>query len=143
MRQLCALSLKAVDSKQLLFTLNDIKQFCPNLESIPGALNGFGLLQATEHTTVMGRPNTIFNFVHSSIQEYLACQITTLPYEEELKSLKDKFWSDVFSNAFAIYVGQTKGQRQAFKHFWLVVVCLVLSLRNSYRMTENVISLLF
>lgn len=120
MRQLCALSLKAVDSKQLLFTLDDIKQFCPNLESIPGALNGFGLLQVTEHTTVMGRPNTIFNFVHSSIQEYLACQITILPYEEELKSLKDKFWSDVYS----IYVGQTKGQRQAFKHFgWWWSAC--------------------
>ena len=67
MQQLCTLCLKAVDNKQLVFTLDDIKLFCPNLESIPGVLNGFGLLQATEHTTVMGRPTKIFNFVHSSI----------------------------------------------------------------------------
>jgi len=118
MQQLCTLCLKTVDSKQLVFTLDDIKQFCPNLESIPGALNGFGLLQATEHTTVLGRSTKIFNFVHSSIQEYLAaCQITTLSYEEELQLLRDKFWSDAFTNTLALYVGKTKGQREAFKHF--------------------------
>ena len=117
-QQLSALCLKAVDNKQLVFTLDEIKQFCPNLESIPGALNGFGILQATEHTTVIGTPTKIFNFVHSSIQEYLAaCHITTLPYEEELRLLTEKFWSDAFTNTFALYVGQTKGQQQAFKHY--------------------------
>ena len=43
--------------------------------------------------------------------------MTTLPYEEELQLLRDKFWSGAFTNTFALYVGQTKGQREAFKHF--------------------------
>lgn len=117
-QQLCALCLNAVDNKQLVFTLDDIKLFCPDLESIPGALNGFGLLQTTEHTTVVGRPTQIFNFVHSSIQEYLAAyKMTTLLYKEELQLLRDKFWSAAFTNTFTLYVGQTKGQREAFKHF--------------------------
>ena len=45
-QQLSKLSLQALNNNQLIFTLDQIKQFCPQVESIPGALNAFGLLQA-------------------------------------------------------------------------------------------------
>ena len=59
-----------------------------------------------------------FNFVHFSIQEYLAAyNVTQLPPDEELQVLKTKFWSHLYSNMFAIYISITNGQQSAFKHF--------------------------
>ena len=85
--------------------------------AIPGAINGFGLLQAVEHFGFTGTTMTI-NFLHFSIQEYLgAHHIANLPDDEELKIIKEKFWSDIHFNMFSIYVSLTKGQRPSFKHF--------------------------
>ena len=117
-KELCTLSLKAIDNNQLVFTLDEVKSCCPNFDIIEGDSNGFGLLQATEHTTHMGIPTKLFSFIHFTIQEYLAaCKICTLPYKEELQLLSEKFRYSIYSNTFALYVGKTKGQRQAFKLF--------------------------
>ena len=111
------LSLQALNNNQLIFTLDQIKQFCPQVESIPGALNAFGLLQAIEHVSIF-QTITTFNFLHLSVQEFLAANhITTLTPDEELSILKQYFWSDSHSNMFTIYITLTKGQRPAFRKF--------------------------
>ena len=116
-QQLSKLSLLALNNNQLIFTLDEIKQFCPQVESIPGALNGFGLLQAIEHFSSFQRTTT-FNFLHLSVQEFLAANhITTLTPDEELSILKQHFWSDIHSNMFTIYITLTKGQRVSFRKF--------------------------
>ena len=59
-----------------------------------------------------------FNFLHFTIQEFLAAYcITQLSPNDELKILKEKFWSDTHSNMFGIYVTLTNGQRASFKQF--------------------------
>ena len=116
-QQLSKLSLQALNNNQLIFTLDQIKQFCPQVESIPGALNAFGLLQAKDHFSIFQSTIT-FNFLHLSVQEFLAANhITTLTPDEELSILKQYFWSDIHSNMFTIYVSLTKGQRSTFKKF--------------------------
>jgi len=115
-QQLSKLSLEAHDNK-LIFTLEEMRAACPGLEAIEGALNGFGLLQAIQHFGLTGKTMT-FNFVHFSIQEYLAAyHITQLPPYEELQVLKAKFWNNLHSNMFAMYISLTKGQRAVFKQF--------------------------
>ena len=116
-QQLSKLSLQALNNSQLNFTLDQIKQFCPQIESIPGALNAFGLLQVIEHVSDF-QTMTTFNFLYLSVQEFLAANhIATLTPGEELSILKQCFWRDSHSNMFAIYITLTKGQRPAFKHF--------------------------
>ena len=116
-QQLSKLSVQALNNNQLIFTLDQIKQFCPQVESIPGALNAFGLLQAIEHVSIF-QTTTTFNFLHLSVQEFLAANhITTLTPDEELSILKQYFWSDSHSNMFTIYITLTKGQRPAFRKF--------------------------
>ena len=116
-QQLSKLSLEALNDDKLIFTLEEIKAACPNITSTPGAINGFGLLQAVEHFGLTGTTTTI-NFLHFSIQEYLAAHnIANLPADEELKIIEEKFWSDIHFNMFSIYVTLTKGQRPSFKHF--------------------------
>ena len=116
-QQLSKLSLEALNSNKLIFTLEEMRAACPGLEAIEGALNGFGLLQAVQHFGLAGKTMT-FNFVHFSIQEFLAAYgITQLPPDEELRVLEAKFWSNLHSNMFAMYTSLTKGQRSTFKRF--------------------------
>ena len=116
-QQLSKLSLEALNDDKLIFTFDEIKAACPNIMATPGAINGFGLLQAVEHLGFTGTTTTI-NFLHFSIQEYLAAHhIANLPADEELKIIKEKFWSNIHFNMFSIYVSLTKGQRPSFKHF--------------------------
>ena len=116
-QQLSRLSLEALNDNKLIFTFDEIQTACPDIVVTPGAINGFGLLQAVEHFGLIGTTMT-FNFLHFSIQEYLAAHhITNLSPDEELKIIEDKFWSDVHFNMFSIYVTLTKGQRPSFKHF--------------------------
>ena len=116
-QQLSKLSLEALNDDKLIFTFEEIKDACPDITAIPGAINGCGLLQAVEHFGFTGTTMTI-NFLHFSIQEYLAAHhIANLPAEEELKIIKEKFWSNIHFNMFSIYVSLTKGQRPSFKQF--------------------------
>ena len=116
-QQLSKLSLEALNDDKLTFTFEEIKEACPDITAIPGAINGCGLLQAVEHFGFTGTTTTI-NFLHFSIQEYLAAHhIANLPADEELKVIEEKFWSDIHFNIFSIYVSLTKGQRPSFKHF--------------------------
>ena len=116
-QQLSKLSLEALNDNKLIFTLEEIKEACPDITTIPGAINGCGLLQVVEHFSFTGTTTTI-NFLHFSIQEYLATHhIANLPADEELKIIEEKFWSDIHFNMFSIYVSLTKGQRPSFKHF--------------------------
>ena len=116
-QQLSKLSLQAVNANKLVFTRDEIKVVCPDITTIPGAINGFGLLQAVEHFGLIGTITT-FNFVHFSVQEFLAAHcIANLPADEELRMIKEKFWSSIHFNMFSMYITLTKGQRPSFKHF--------------------------
>ena len=115
-QQLSKLSLEALNNDKLTFTSDEIKAACPALTAFPGAKNGVDLLQAVEHSGLI--ETTTFNFLHFSIQEYLAAyHIANLPADEELKIIEEKFWSAIHFNMFSIYVALTKGQRPSFKHF--------------------------
>ena len=121
-QQLSVLCLKALETNDLVFSLEDIKLACPEIDTFPGAINAFGLLQAVEYYSqdpkMMGAPTKTLNFIHFSIQEYLAAyQITCLPPKKELQFIKMNFFSEFYSNTFALYVGMTKGQRPCFKKF--------------------------
>ena len=116
-QQLSKFSLKALNNNKLVFTFDEIRAACPDIAAIPGAINGFGLLQAVQHFGLTGKTMT-FNFLHFTIQEFLAAHhVASLSPSKELKILKKKFWSDIHSNMFAIYISLTKGQRASFKQF--------------------------
>ena len=116
-QQLSKLCLHAINNYQLIFTLDQIKQWCPQVESIPGALNAFGLLQAIEHVSIF-QTTTTFNFLHLSVQEFLAANhVTTLTPDEEFAILNEYFWTDSHTNLFTMYLTLTQGQRSCFRKF--------------------------
>ena len=116
-KQLSKLSLEALNNNKLIFTLDDVTASCPGIAAVPGAINGFGLLQAVQHFGLYAKTITL-NFIHSTIQEFLAAHyISHLPPNEELKVIEANFWSNIHFNMFSIYISLTKGQRSSFKRF--------------------------
>ena len=115
--QLAKLSLQYLNINKLTFTQGELETACPDIKTISEDINGFGLLQAIKHFRSTGEMMT-FNFVHLSIQEFLAAYyIAQLPPADELKILKEKFWSIYHFNVFAFYVALTNGQHSSFKEF--------------------------
>ena len=116
-QQLSKLAMEGLNDNKLVFNSEEIEAACPDIATVPGAVNCFGLLQAVQHFGLTHTKIT-YNFLHFSIQEFLAAyHIIQLPPHEELRILEEKFSSDIHSNMFAIYVTLTKGQRASFKHF--------------------------
>ena len=100
-----------------MFSEDEVKTACPGIDITPGGINGFGLLQAVDYQTVSHTTVSI-NFIHFSIQEFLAAHyVANLPPDEEMKILKNHFWSKSHWNMFSLYVGLTKGQHSSFKKF--------------------------
>ena len=108
-QQISKLSLEGLNDKKFIFTIDTIKAACPRvLDNIPGAINGFGLLQAVQHFSVTGTTMT-FNFLHSTMQEFLAAYyVSRLPPNEELKVIEARFWSDSHFNMFFTYIWLTR-----------------------------------
>ena len=116
-KQLSKLSLEALNKNKLIFTLQEITASCPDIAAIPGAINGFGLLQAVQHFGLYAKTMTL-NFIHFTIQEFLAAHyISHLSPNEELKVIEANFWNNIHFNMFSIYISLTKGQRSSFKKF--------------------------
>ena len=116
-KQLSKLSLQALNNNKLVFALHELTAACPDIAAIPGAINGFGLLQAVQHFDLYVKTMTL-NFIHFTIQEFLAAHyIAHLPPNEELKVIEANFWRNNYFNMFAIYISLTKGQRSSFKTF--------------------------
>jgi len=114
-KSLSKLSFNALSDNKLVFTLEEVKTVCPRIETTPGAINGFGLLQAVEHFSLT-KKTLSFNFLHFSIQEFLAAHyVANLPPKEEAKVIKKYLWSKLHLNMFSFYTGITKGQRYSFK----------------------------
>ena len=116
-QQLSKFSLEALNNNKLIFTFREVTAACPDIEAIPGAINGFGLLQAVQHFGLYAKTMTL-NFIHFTVQEFLAAHyISHLPPNEELKVIEAYFWSNIHFNMFSIYISLTKGQRSSFKTF--------------------------
>ena len=116
-QQLSKLSLEALNNNKLIFNLHEVIAVCPDIATIPGAINGFGLLHAVQHFGIYMKTMTL-NFIHFTVQEFLAAHyISHLPPNEELKVIKANFWSNIHFNMFSIYISLTKGQRSSFKKF--------------------------
>ena len=71
--KLSKLAFQGLVKNKLVFTFDEVKQVCPEVDTTPGALNGFGLLQAVQHYPTRGAGTTVsFNFLHLTMQEFLA-----------------------------------------------------------------------
>ena len=136
---LSKLAYDGVQGSKLVFTLEEIKLVCPEADDILATMNCLGLLQAVKHYNPLAvtEVTASFNFLHYSMQEYLAAfYISTLSDADQysiMKSVKplhyalsaaqhestsvSSFWHNHFVFMWLMYVGITCGQAHAFVQF--------------------------
>ena len=105
---LSKLAFKGVQENKLVFTFAEIIEVCPCINKTVGTINGFGLLQAVEHYPQKGAGTTTsFNFLHYTMQEYLAAlHVSNLPSEQQQLSLmKETFWDGHYNFMWMMFVG--------------------------------------
>ena len=92
---------------------------CPDINDTPGAINGFGLLQTVQHYPQEGAGETAsFNFLHYTMQEFLAAfHVSTLSDEEQSSLMEETFWSERFNFMWMMYVGIVGTQSKLFNDF--------------------------
>ena len=103
-------------SMQLVFELTDIEDNCKNFVSHG---NGLGLLKPASFLNMgIGNKYMSYNFLHKSIQEYMAANhIASLPTGSLSSLLSKKFWDSSYFNIWIMYVGITGGEQTEFKYF--------------------------
>ena len=104
---LSELAFKGLQENNLVFTFDEIKEVCPYVDETVGAINGFGLLQAVEHYPNKGAGTTTsFNFLHYTMQEYLAAlQVSNLPSEQQSSLIEKTFWDGQYNFMWMMFVG--------------------------------------
>ena len=101
---------------QLVFELADIEKECENFVSHG---NGLGLLKPALFVNKQNQNKcSSYNFLHKSIQEYMAAyHIASLPHVTLSNLLNATFWNSSYLNVWVMYVGITRGKEKGLKQF--------------------------
>ena len=117
--QLSKLAYNGLCNSKLVFTYDEMKGVCPKIDETPGAINGFGLMQTVEcyhHKGAATGKAISLNFLHFTMQEYLAAlHVSTLPSEEQSSLIEIKFWEGKFNFMWVMYVGIVGPQSTGFE----------------------------
>ena len=113
------IAIKGLQENQLVFSLDEITEMCPDINDTPGAINGFGLLQAVRHYPQEGAGETAsFNFLHYTMQEFLAAfHVSTISDGEQSSLMEKTFWKESFNFMWMMYVGIVGTKSNLFINF--------------------------
>ena len=117
--EISQMAFTGLQENQLVFSLDEITKMCPDINDTPGAINGFGLLQAVRHYPQEGAGETAsFNFLHYTMQEFLAAfYVSTLSNEEQSSLMEETFWKENFNFMWMMYVGIVGTKSKLFIDF--------------------------
>ena len=139
---LSELAFKGLQENKLVFTFEEMKQVCPFIDETVGAINGFGLLQAVQHYPHEGAAagtTTSHNFLHYTMQEYLAAlHVSNLPSEQQSSLMKKTFWDGHYNFMWMMFVGIVGVNSEIFVNF--VSKGKVYKRKSGIRMAENILS---
>ena len=138
--KLSELAFKGLQENKLVFTFDEIELTCPYIDDTVGAINGFGLLQAVEHYPHKGAGTTqSFNFLHFTMQEFLAAlHVSTLPSEQQSSLMEKTFWDGHYNFMWMMFVGIVGIKSDVFISF--ISNGRVYRRRSGVRIAENILN---
>ena len=111
------LSFNSLSNEKMVFSLSDLQKECPKYSSFIKLQTNcsYGLLKEKRRLHTV---ESSYNFLHLTIQEYLAAWHLSKLDMIKINSVYHKyFWEHRFFNVWVLYVGITKAQNISFKHF--------------------------
>jgi len=138
--RLSKLAYQGLQENKLVFTKDELEKACPNISDMAGAINGFGLLQAVQHYPQRGAGETTsFNFLHYTMQEYLAARhVSSLSSDEQSSLMKKTFWDSHFNFMWTMFVGIVGIKSEVFVGF--ISKGSAYRRRSGIRVAENILN---
>ena len=119
--RLSKLAFKGLQNNRLAFSYAEVNTICPEInKDIPGAFNGFGLLQVVQHSFKRSPGFTVsFSFLHFTMQEFLAAHYVSniIPHQQQLQLMNKTFWDTMYNFMWMMYVGISGINSQTFVQF--------------------------
>ena len=114
---ICKYAYNALECDKIVFTANEIKTDFTFTDA-SGSWSGLGLLKSAQYFSIKENNDRIsYNFLHLSIQEYLAAYyISTLGINQQLNILKKYFFTEKYLNMWIMYTGLCE-EPLALRHF--------------------------
>ena len=115
---ICKYAYDALQCDKIVFTVNEIKTDFTSFTDASSGWSGLGLLKSAQYFCIEENNDRIsYNFLHLSIQEYLAAyHISVLSTNQQLNILKNYFFDEKYLNMWIMYAGLCE-KPLAFKHF--------------------------
>ena len=115
---ICKYAYNALQCDKIVFTANEIKTGFTSFTDAPSSWSGLGLLKSAQYFSIEENNDRIsYNFLHLSIQEYLAAYyISTLGINQQLNILKKYFFNEKYLNMWIMYTGVCE-KPLALRHF--------------------------
>ena len=109
-KNLSRLAFDLLGKDKIVFNDNDVTHY--------SNWSDLGLLKIVKYSSYLKHtPVASYNFLHFSLQEFLAAYyVTSLSVFKQVSILKDKFWSSRYLNSWVMYAGLTRGNSVALKH---------------------------
>ena len=116
LRELSRLAFDLLKDDKIVFSSADVSS---QSLLLPKSINGMGLLKAVKYFSfVDNREQVSFNFLHFSLQEFLAAfHIASSSTTDQEKIIRKNFWNSKYLNAWIMYCGLTGGNSIALKHY--------------------------
>ena len=105
--EMCRYAYNALHCNKVVFTAKEIETGFPTFARAPRSWSGLGLLKSAEYFSIEDNSDcTSFNFLHLSIQEYLAAYyITTCKKNKQIEILRKSFFDNKYLNMWIMYSG--------------------------------------
>ena len=117
-KKLSNLAYWGLQNQILVFAHEEVEKLCPEIiDKQNNNINGFGLLRTMQHYHEFGITNS-FNFLHFTIQEYLAAHyVSKLSKDHQLQLMKETFWNGHYYFMWMMYAGIVGIQSDVFGAF--------------------------
>ena len=104
---LCKYAFTALENDQVVFTRKEAFEISPKFADAPEAWYGLGLLETIKYFNITENNDcVIYNFLHKSVQEYLAAiYIAQLSQQMQFTFIKKYFFHEKYLSMWIMYIG--------------------------------------
>ena len=101
-----------LQSKQKVFSKEDINSVCPNLTLTSSDLDSLGLINSVQYFCTDKGNTCVFNFLHLSIHEYLAAYyISSIDQCSQFNELENTFLNEMYQETWNMFIAMNKNKK--------------------------------
>ena len=109
-----------LQSKQKVFSKEDIENLCPNSTLLSCNYETFGLVKSVQYFCIDKGNSRVFNFLHLSLHEYLgAYYVSSIDQCRQFDELKNTFLNEMYHETWNMFIAMNKNTSFNFLNYYV------------------------